>query len=307
MIVGRFAPSPTGLLHYGSLVACLGSWLFARKACGSWLLRIDDLDQPRVVKGALDDILRTLEALGFEWDGVPIRQSRRDEAYRKGLARLEDLGLIYPCGCSRSEIVAIASAPHGAGDEVVYPGICRSGLTAGKQPRALRIRVPDEDVGFVDGIQGRYLHRLSSVCGDFIVRRADGLFAYHLATVIDDADCGVNQVVRGSDLLFSTPRQIYLQSVLGLNQPDYFHLPLVTADDGSKLSKRDSAVSLSGSVDLKKEGAASLIAALQFLGQPVDRLSAAMLPSEILSIALLRFDPGLIPAKGAGFPKMEIA
>lgn len=305
MIIGRFAPSPTGPLHFGSLVAALGSYLFARSAAGRWLMRIDDLDRPRTVPGMAADMLLTLERLGFEWDGEPVWQSRRDDAYQEALERLAAAGLVYPCGCSRAEIARIASAPHGSSDELAYPGICRSGLAAGRSPRALRIRVPDFEIGFVDGILGDYRQRLPTVCGDFVVKRADGLFAYHLATVVDDAAAGVNQVVRGADLLFSTPRQIYLQEQLGCDRPAYWHLPLVTAPDGSKLSKRDSAVSLAAGRDLHRDGGALLLAALQFLGQPLVGMTRAMPPREILAVAVHQFAPGRIPAGSAHFPLQE--
>ena len=212
---GRFAPSPTGPLHFGSLVAALGSYLFARRSGGRWLLRMDDLDAQRVVPGMADDILRTLEILGFSWDGEIVWQSRRDVAYAEALQRLEQLGVVYPCGCSRGEIARIATAPHDSGDELVYPGTCRGGLAHGKEARSLRIRVPEEEISFLDGIAGPFRQILAEVCGDFVIRRADGLFAYHLATVVDDDAAGVTQVVRGADLLASTPRQIYLQRLLG--------------------------------------------------------------------------------------------
>lgn len=301
MIIGRFAPSPTGPLHFGSLVAALGSYLFARSSGGRWLLRIDDLDQPRVVPGASDDILQTLDLLGFEWDGEPIWQSRRTEAYQEALTLLASQGLIYPCGCSRAEIAGIASAPHNGSDEIAYPGICRHGLAMGKDPRSLRIRVADAEVWFDDGILGHCRQSLHEVCGDFVVRRADGLFAYHLATVVDDAATGVNQVVRGADLLFSTPRQIYLQRLLGYGQPAYCHLPLVTAVDGGKLSKRDSAVSLSAGLDLRSEGWRLLSGALQFLGQSTADIKPGSSPGEVLHHAVKNFSAAALPAENAVF------
>jgi len=307
MITGRFAPSPTGPLHFGSLVAALGSWLFARSAGGRWLLRIDDLDRPRTVPGAADDILRTLELLGLEWDGEPVWQSRRSAAYQEALAHLEASGAVYPCGCSRAEIARIASAPHGSGDEVAYPGVCRRGLAAGRAPRALRIMVPQEEICFCDGICGAYRQDLAAVCGDFVIRRADGLFAYHLATVVDDAAAGVNQVVRGADLLFSTPRQIFLQQQLGFSQPDYFHLPLVTAPHGAKLSKRDSAVSLAAGCSLGRDGGRMLLAALQFLGQPTAAMPPLAAAREILAAAVQYFVPERIPSGSAAFPLEEIS
>lgn len=304
-ITGRFAPSPTGPLHFGSLAAALGSYLFARSVGGRWLLRIDDLDRPRVIPGAAEDILRTLEILGFEWDGEPVWQSRRTAAYQEALILLEASGVVYPCGCSRGEIARIASAPHDSGDEPVYPGICRRGLAPGSQPRALRVGVPAEDICFCDGICGAYSQSLAKSCGDFVVRRADGLFAYHLATVVDDAAAGVNQVVRGADLLFSTPRQIYLQRLLSFTQPAYYHLPLVTAPDGAKLSKRDSAVSLATGCNLPREGGALLFAALQFLGQPTAGIQSAAAAREILAAAVQGFIPGSIPSESTIFPVLR--
>lgn len=301
-VVGRFAPSPTGPLHLGSLVAALGSYLFVKSAGGRWLLRMDDLDTPRVVPGVADDMLRTLEILGFRWDGEIVWQSRRSDAYAAALQRLETLGVIYPCGCSRGEIARIATAPHGMADEIVYPGTCRDGLPPGKEPRSLRIRVPEEAVSFIDGIAGSVRQRLPEVCGDFVVRRADGLFAYHLATVVDDDESGVNQVVRGADLLVSTPRQIFLQRVLGMTEPAYFHLPLVTGPDGGKLSKRDAAVSLAQGRNLGRDGGELLLQALRFLGQPLPNLPAAAPADEILAAAVAGFTRSSIPATGGPFP-----
>ncbi len=301
-MTGRFAPSPTGPLHLGSLVAALGSYLFARSLEGRWLLRVDDLDQPRVIPGMADDILRTLEELGFEWDSDPVWQSSRCAAYEEALQQLQKSGETYACGCSRAEIARIASAPHGDADELVYPGICRNGIAAGKEPRAIRIKVSGEPICFVDAVFGDFCQNLSKVCGDFIIRRADGLFAYHLATVVDDAAAGVNQVVRGADLLSSTPRQIFLRQLLGLEQPDYCHLPLVTAPGGAKLSKRDSAVSLAAGRNLQKDGGALLLQALCFLGQPVAEISSAMPVKEILKQAVLNFNPGKISTIGRAFP-----
>ncbi|HYS42393.1 MAG TPA: tRNA glutamyl-Q(34) synthetase GluQRS, partial [Geobacteraceae bacterium] len=243
-VIGRFAPSPTGPLHLGSLVTAVGSYCMARRLGGQWLLRIEDLDLPRVIPGIADDMLRSLECLGFQWDGEVVYQSRRLDAYRAALDKLVKQGIAYPCGCSRAEIALIASAPHKHDGELVYPGICRDGIPQDKSERAVRVKVYDEVISFDDRVMGRYSQALSASCGDFVIQRADGPFAYHLAVVVDDAESGVNQVVRGSDLLSSTPRQIYLQKVLGYPTPDYCHLPLVVNPDGTKLSKRDSAVSL---------------------------------------------------------------
>jgi glutamyl-Q tRNA(Asp) synthetase len=298
-IIGRFAPSPTGPLHLGSLVAALGSYLFARSAGGLWLMRMDDLDTPRVVPGMADDILATLEALGFEWDGEVARQSSRTESYQAALAKLERKGMVYPCGCSRAEIARIGSAPHGREDEFRYPGLCREGLPQGKSPRAIRVRVKDEPVVFMDGIMGEVSENLAESCGDFVVRRADGPFAYQLAVVVDDEEAGVNQVVRGADLLLSTPRQLHLQRLLGYASPAWFHLPLVTAPDGAKLSKRKSAVSLAEGRDLEREGGALLFAALSFLGQEPPASMEGASPLEILAWGAAHFSPANIPLRPA--------
>lgn len=304
MLVGRFAPSPTGPLHYGSLVAALGSWLFARSSGGKWLLRIDDLDRQRVVPGMADDIMRTLELLGFEWDDAPVWQSRRTEAYAAALGVLELEGAVFPCCCSRAEIARIATAPHGA-EELVYPGSCRIGIRQGSAARAIRVKVSAEEIAFVDGIMGRFSQNLQVACGDFVIRRADGLFAYHLATVVDDAYAGVNQVVRGADLLSSTPRQIFLQRLLHLNPPAYCHLPLVTDPSGAKLSKRDAAVSLQSGRDLFKEGGALLLAALEFLGQDVAGFDCTAPPRELLNTAVQTFEPQLIPISAAPLKRVS--
>jgi glutamyl-Q tRNA(Asp) synthetase len=298
-IIGRFAPSPTGPLHLGSLVAALGSYLFARSAGGLWLMRMDDLDTPRVVPGMAGDILATLEALGFQWDGEVVRQSWRTESYQAALEKLERMGMVYPCGCSRAEIARIGSAPHGREDELRYPGLCRDGLPAGKMPRAIRVRVSDDPVAFMDGIMGELSENLAQSCGDFIVKRADGPFAYQLAVVVDDAEAGVNQVVRGADLLLSTQRQIHLQRLLGYASPEYFHLPLVTAPGGAKLSKRENAVSLAEGRDLEREGGALLSAALRFLGQEAPASMEGASPPEILAWGAAHFDPAAIPCQPA--------
>lgn len=292
-VVGRFAPSPTGPLHLGSLVAALGSYLFAKSRGGRWLLRMEDLDLPRVIPGIADDMLETLETLGFEWDGEVLYQSRRTEVYREAAQELIRRGLAYPCGCTRSEIAQIASAPHEEG--LVYPGLCREGLPPNKVERALRVKVYDEVVTFDDLVMGHYSQHLTGSCGDFVIHRADGPYAYHLAVVVDDAASGVNQVVRGADLLSSTPRQIYLQRIFGYPTPRYAHLPLVTGPAGEKLSKRDNAVSLKAHRDLASEGGLLLLAALHFLGQsPPQGLSGAA-PAEILAWAIANFNLAAVP------------
>lgn len=299
VIIGRFAPSPTGPLHLGSLVAAVGSYLFARRANGLWLMRMEDLDTPRVVPGMADDILATLEALGFAWDGEVVRQSLRTGAYEAALAELERKGMVYPCGCSRAEILRIGSAPHGRGDELRYPGLCRSGLHAGKEPRSIRVRVADTPITFIDGVMGEVTENLEESCGDFVVKRADGPFAYQLAVVVDDGEAGVNQVVRGADLLHSTPRQIHLQRLLGHTVPDYCHLPLVTGPNGAKLSKRENAISLADGRILRKEGGKLLFASLRFLGQePPASLERASC-REVLDWGVANFDPAAIPRSHA--------
>ena len=262
-VVGRFAPSPTGPLHFGSLVAAVGSYCLARQVGGRWLVRIEDLDTPRVVPGAADHILRTLESCGMTWDGPVLYQSRRTDRYQAALEQLQRADLIFACGCSRKEV--LASAPHVGEEGPIYPGTCRTGLGEGRRPRSLRIRVPQDQVCFIDGVFGSQEQRLESVVGDFVLRRADGLFAYQLAVVVDDAESGVNQVVRGSDLLTSTPRQVFLQASLGYPYPEYVHLPLALGPDDEKVSKRHGALAVSAD----DGGAKDLWRVLRFLNQPV--------------------------------------
>lgn len=232
---GRFAPSPTGLLHAGSLTTAVGSYLHARSQGGQWLLRIEDLDPPREVPGAADAILRTLEALGFTWDGPVIWQSQRLTAYQDALDTLIASGHAYPCACTRREI---ALAGHPGVDGVVYPGTCRNGLAAGKTGRAWRLHVPAGEVMFMDGHYGAQRQDVAHQVGDYVLKRADGLFAYQLAVVVDDAWQGISEVVRGADLLDSTPRQIVLQRALNAPTPRYTHLPLLVNAAGEKLSKQ---------------------------------------------------------------------
>lgn len=232
---GRFAPSPTGLLHAGSLTTAVGSYLHARSQGGQWLLRIEDLDPPREVPGAADAILRTLEALGLAWDGPVIWQSQRLTAYQDALDALIASGHAYPCACTRREI-ALAGYP--GVDGVVYPGTCRNGLAAGKAGRAWRLHVPAGEVMFMDGHYGAQRQDVAHQVGDYVLKRADGLFAYQLAVVVDDAWQGISEVVRGADLLDSTPRQIVLQRALNAPTPRYTHLPLLVNAAGEKLSKQ---------------------------------------------------------------------
>ncbi|MFP3757550.1 MULTISPECIES: tRNA glutamyl-Q(34) synthetase GluQRS [Cupriavidus] len=240
---GRFAPSPTGPLHLGSLVTALASWLDARAHGGDWLVRIEDIDYPRCVKGADFDILQTLERLGLRPDEAPEWQSRRESRYADALRRLDASGQLYPCGCSRKEIADSLVHVRERHQTLGYPGTCRNGLH-GKLPRAWRVRVPDgpaATICFDDRWQGRQCQDLETELGDFVLRRADGLWAYQLAVVVDDAAQGITHIVRGSDLLDSTPRQIHLQHLLGLPTPSYLHVPVVVNADGEKLSKQSGA------------------------------------------------------------------
>lgn len=296
-ITGRFAPSPTGPLHSGSLVAAVGSWLMARSAGGRWLLRIDDLDTPRQQPGMVDDILATLESFGLSWDGELSWQSRHRRFYEEAFERLRAQGAIYPCGCSRKEIAQAASAPHPGDDCLTYPGSCRPGMGSGATIRSWRVRVPEGEICFDDLRRGPVCQNLASGCGDFAVRRGDGEFAYQLAVVLDDHLTGVNQVVRGDDLLGSTPRQIHLQQLLGLPRPTYCHLPLVTGPGGTKLSKRDNLVSHHLGNWSGKEGQL-LLGVLRFLGlEPPAELVGAGCP-ELLAWGVEHFDVRRIPARG---------
>jgi len=278
MLTGRFAPSPTGPLHLGSLVAAVGSWLFARRENGRWLVRMEDLDTPRVVAGSADEILRALERYGLTWDGDVVYQSQRIALYDDALNALRAKNLVYDCGCSRAELSRAASAP--VGREPIYPGTCRDGLPAGRVARAVRFRTTHEIIAFDDLIRGPLEEDVARETGDFVVRRADGVYAYQLAVVVDDAAQNVTQVVRGADLLTSTARQIALQHALGLPTPSYAHLPLVVNPDGSKLGKRDGALPLP-SLD-EKRVSETLAFALRFLGIEVALDSPARMLIEAL-------------------------
>ena len=242
--VGRFAPSPSGRMHLGNVWACLLAWLAARSAGGAVVLRLEDLDPGRCRPEYCDQVMRDLEWLGLGWDGEPVYQSRRTQAYAQAFQELERQGLIYPCFCTRAQRLA-ASAPHRSDGAVVYDGRCarltpeqRAELSRTRRP-AWRVRVPEKTITFRDLLQGEYGEDLKRDCRDFIRRRSDGVYAYQLAVVVDDAWMGVNQVVRGSDLLDSTPRQLWLQEALGLPHPEYGHVPLLLAPDGRRLAKRD--------------------------------------------------------------------
>jgi len=245
---GRFAPSPTGPLHQGSLISALASYLDARAHDGDWLIRIEDVDAPRTVTGAAEDILATLAVYGMHTTHPVLWQSQRGHAYEDAFDRLDLAGLLYPCGCSRKDIaeaLAHLQQGHARHTTLAYPGTCRNGLHGGIE-RAWRLRVPDADhrERFVDRWQGLQSQDLGAEVGDFALRRADGLWAYQLAVVVDDAYAGMTHIVRGADLLDSTPRQIYLQRCLGLPTPDYLHVPLLTDASGEKLSKQNGATAL---------------------------------------------------------------
>ncbi|MGR8918731.1 MAG: tRNA glutamyl-Q(34) synthetase GluQRS [Gammaproteobacteria bacterium] len=270
---GRFAPSPTGPLHFGSVTSAAASWLEARAGGGRWLLRIDDLDPPREEPGAADLILATLEALALTWDGAVVFQSTRAAAYAAALDELARADHLFPCACTRREV---GSGP--------YPGTCRDGLPAGREARSLRVRIEPGGITVADRVQGTYTQELASACGDFIVRRADGLVAYHLAAVVDDAAAGVTDVVRGADLLESTPRQIFLQRLLGLPQPRYAHLPVVVDAAGNKLSKQTGAPPVTPA-----DAPAALYQALDFLGLAPPAELAGAPPASLLEWALPRW------------------
>lgn len=239
---GRYAPSPTGPLHFGSLVAAVASYLDARIHHGRWLVRMEDLDKPREMSGAADDILRTLEAYGFEWDGKVMYQSQRHEAYEATLAQLIANGQVYSCNCSRREVADIA---HAGIEGPVYTGLCRDGLSRERDTVAWRFKTDAAHLLFRDRIQGQFDHRMQRDIGDFVLKRADGQFAYQLAVVVDDAEQNISHVVRGADLLNSTSRHILLQYSLQLPSPVYAHIPVATNLAGEKLSKQTGAEALS--------------------------------------------------------------
>ena len=268
--VGRFAPSPTGPLHFGSLAAALASWL------------VEDLDQPRVIPGAADAILRQLEAFGLHWDGAVEYQSRRTVRYREALQRLA--AFTYPCACTRKELEDSALAIDGSR---IYPGACRSGLAPGKTARTVRLRTAAEPVRFTDRVQGEITQSVATEVGDFVLLRADGIFAYQLAVVVDDAAQGITDVVRGADLLDSTARQIYLQRLLGLATPRYLHVPVATNAAGEKLSKQTRAADAVPQ-DIGR--------ALDFLGTQVP---GGLSPRELLGWAKSRWEAARIPRRRA--------
>jgi glutamyl-Q tRNA(Asp) synthetase len=288
-------------LHFGSLVAAVGSYLDARAQGGEWLLRMEDVDTPRNVPGAAEQILATLEAFGFEWDGPVLWQSQRLAAYAEALAQLQAAGLAYGCACSRKEIADSASQATSQATTratiqaaidggLIYPGTCRDGLPAGRSARAWRLRVNDEEIAFADRVQGRVAQHLARDVGDFVLHRADGLFAYQLAVTVDDDFQCISDIVRGADLLASTPRQIWLQRCLGFAEPRYAHLPVATNTAGEKLSKQ----TLAPALDVTK-AAYSLVRALQFLGQPVPEALARASVKEVWAWTREHWRFALIP------------
>ena len=286
--VGRFAPSPSGPLHFGSLVAALGSYIIAKQAKGTWLLRIEDIDPPRVVTGAADNIIKSLEGFGFEWDGEIVYQSQRNREYLDALEILKSKALVYSCDCSRKLVQTR--------NKGVYDGFCRNKALPTEGETAVRVKfdtwINQSFAEFNDGILGSCRFNQSKVLQDFIIRRRDGLFAYQLAVVIDDIEQGVNQVVRGADILDSTPRQNYLYHCFELTPPQYFHLPLVTDILGVKYSKSD----FSSAID-SKYASQWLVKALIHLGQKVDSELVQQSPSAILGWAIKNWQLELVPQK----------
>ncbi|AZC20794.1 tRNA glutamyl-Q(34) synthetase GluQRS [Pseudomonas sp. CMR5c] len=278
--IGRFAPTPSGYLHFGSLVAALASYLDARAVGGRWLLRMEDLDPPREEPGAQAAILKALESYGFEWDGEMIRQSERHDAYAQVLDRLFNQGLAYACTCSRKQLESYQG---------IYPGLCRN-LGHAQDDAAIRLRVPELEYHFIDRVQGQFRQHLGREAGDFVIRRRDGLYAYQLAVVLDDAWQGITDIVRGADLLDSTPRQLYLQELLGLPQPRYLHVPLITQPDGHKLGKSYRSPPLA-----EDQAPPLLLRALRALGQnPPAELDGASV-AEIMQWGTRHWDATLIP------------
>ncbi|WBG65474.1 tRNA glutamyl-Q(34) synthetase GluQRS [Pseudomonas citronellolis] len=278
---GRFAPTPSGYLHFGSLVAAVASYLDARAAGGRWLVRMEDLDPPREMPGAQAAILQTLERYGFEWDGPVERQSERSEAYAAVVQQWLRSGLAYACTCSRKQL-------EGSGG--IYPGTCRNAGHDWHGEVAIRIRVPELEYAFVDRVQGEFRQHLGREVGDFVIRRRDGLYAYQLAVVLDDAWQGVTDIVRGADLLDNTPRQLYLQELLGVAHPRYLHVPLIVQPDGHKLGKSYRSPPLAA-----EQAAPLLLRALKALGQAAPAELAGATPAEVLAWGVAHWDAARIP------------
>ena len=288
--IGRFAPTPSGHLHFGSLVAALASYLDARAVGGHWLLRMENLDPPREEPGAQAAILKALESYGFEWDGEMVRQSERHDAYDQVINRLFSQGLAYACTCSRKQLEAYQG---------IYPGLCRN-AGHGTEDAAIRLRVPELEYHFTDRVQGEFRQHLGREAGDFVIRRRDGLYAYQLAVVLDDAWQGVTDIVRGADLLDSTPRQLYLQELLGLPQPRYLHVPLITQPDGHKLGKSYRSPPLAAD-----QATPLLLRALRALGQQPGLELVDASPRELLAWGIRHWDAGKIP-RTLSLPEAQI-
>ncbi|VVP51799.1 Glutamyl-Q tRNA(Asp) synthetase [Pseudomonas fluorescens] len=288
--IGRFAPTPSGHLHFGSLVAALASYLDARSVGGRWLIRMEDLDPPREEPGAQAAILKALESYGFEWDGEMVLQSDRHDAYAEVLNRLFNHGLAYACTCSRKTLAPY----HG-----IYPGLCRNAGHDSKDA-AIRLRVPELEYHFIDRVQGEFRQHLGREVGDFVIRRRDGLYAYQLAVVLDDAWQGITDIVRGADLLDSTPRQLYLQELLGLPQPRYLHIPLITQPDGNKLGKSYRSPPLT-----EDQATPLLLRALRALGQNPGAELAYATPREVLDWGIAHWDALKIP-RALNLPEAQL-
>lgn len=289
--MGRFAPSPTGPLHFGSLIAAMGSYLEARAKGGEWLLRIEDLDGQREVAGAADAIILTLEKLGFEWDQALTYQSQRTEIYRKYLAGLERNGQIYNCSCSRKDVQLLAGRGRFG---LIYPGTCRERPQHDTSSHAIRVTTHDQSIGFDDALLGHYQQRLQSEIGDFVLLRADGFVAYQLAVVIDDALQGITEVVRGADLLDNTPRQIHLQQLLDFQTPNYAHLPVATNSLGQKLSKQTGAMAIDHEKPIPL-----ILQGLDFLNQELPREGDIETLDDLWQWAIKHWDLKRVPRKSA--------
>jgi len=285
-MIGRFAPSPTGPLHFGSLLAAVASYCDAKSQGGLWLVRMEDLDKPREMHRAADHILKTLEDFGFEWDGEVIYQSKRSALYQNALSQLEMKSLIYQCDCSRKEIAdSYNQRPAQQGvDGLVYPGTCRH-KTAVKSLHASRIIVDSTPIAFTDTIQGNMQQNLAQDVGDFVLKRADGLYAYQLAVVVDDFEQGITHILRGADLLDSTPRQIYLQKLLGYPTPQYAHIPVASNSAHEKLSKQTLAPAIDAA-----QASTLLTQALNFLGQEPPKDLAHHSTADVLQWAKHHWD-----------------
>ncbi|MFQ6005162.1 MAG: tRNA glutamyl-Q(34) synthetase GluQRS [Woeseia sp.] len=286
--VGRFAPSPTGPLHFGSLLAAVASYLQARSRSGRWHVRVEDIDPPRQQEGAIGEILTALERYGFEWDGPVTFQSDNADRHRRVVADLQAAGNAYPCSCARRDLASARRGPLGS----IYPGTCRDGCKG--DALAIRVRTSNAPVGFVDGLQGPQCQQLESESGDFVIRRRDGLIAYHLAMVVDDFDDGMTEIVRGIDLLDSTPRQIYLQRLLDFQTPAYLHIPVAENADGQKLSKQTGAPAIS--LDRVNQ---TVVDALEALGQqPPADLAAGSL-DDVWAWSIEHWNPGALVGRTA--------